>query len=103
VSHPTVAYSVSAYLDDVRNGVWGDAAATARDPYRRALQRAHVTRLTTLMRGGGGTDVRALARAQLTGLRSSAMAAAGRSSGVAKAHLEDVAKVIDLALEPASP
>jgi hypothetical protein len=101
LSQPTVAYSVSAYLDDVMGGVWGEAAATARDPYRRALQRAHVTRLTTLLRAGSGTDVRALARAQLTSLRTAARAAATRTTDrVARAHLEDVGKLIDQALDP---
>jgi hypothetical protein len=99
--HPTVAYPVSAYLDDVLAAVWGDAAVTARDPHRRALQRAHVTRLKAMLTAEDTTDVRPLARAQLVGLRASAQAAAGRTSDrVARAHLADVVELIDQALEP---
>jgi hypothetical protein len=100
--HPGVAYPVGAYLDDVLSGVWGDAAVTARDPYRRALQRAHVARLTALLaEEGDATDVPALARAQLSGLGTTVTAAAARTNDrVARAHLEDVAHRIEEALNP---
>jgi hypothetical protein len=92
---------VSAYLDDVLAGVWGDAVVTARDPYRRALQRAHVARLIAMLTAEDTTDVKPLARAQLVSLRTTAQAAAGRTNDrVARAHLQDVVEVIDQALEP---
>src|SRR5690606_38790257 len=47
-THPQVAYPVNAYLDDLRAGIWGNAAQTSTDRYRRALQRAHVDRLVAL-------------------------------------------------------
>jgi hypothetical protein len=95
-------YPVAAFMDDVRASVWRDAAATARDPYRRALQRAHVARLQALMNEENSTsDVRALARAQLVRLRQDAAAARSRvgNDAVARAHLDDVHARITAALE----
>ena len=122
---PGIGYPVMEFLTDLRVAVWQDAAVTARDPYRRALQRAHVARLAALLtdppaptgqgpggQGGGqgqqqpqfnvgASDLRALARAQLTDIRANARAAASRASdSVARAHLLDVAERIDQALEP---
>jgi hypothetical protein len=122
---PGIGYPVVEFLNDLRGAVWQDPAATARDPYRRALQRAHVTRLAALLtdppapppgqgQGGGGgqqgqqqqfnvgaSDLRALARAQLTEVRANARAAAARAGdSVARAHLLDIAERIDQALEP---
>ncbi|MGH7470013.1 MAG: zinc-dependent metalloprotease [Longimicrobiales bacterium] len=122
LEQPSAGYPVSEYLGDVRTAVWGAAASTARDPYRRALQRAHVARMAALLvdpppapapAGGGPTaatappfnvgssDLRALARAQLMEVRSSANAAAARSTdAVVRAHLLDIAERIRQALEP---
>jgi hypothetical protein len=100
--HPGVAYPVPAYLDDVLAGIWGDPLVTARDPYRRALQRAHVLRLAALSGAeADASDVRALSRAQLSALRTRA-ATAARATGdrLARAHLEDVMQSIDRALDP---
>jgi hypothetical protein len=117
---------VDEYLDDLRSLVWREVAATARDPYRRALQRVHVARLSALLvdppapaaapAGGGGgggpqggapafnvgaSDLRALARNQLTDLRTSVRSAQARSTDrVAQAHLQDIAERITAALEP---
>ncbi|HSL69493.1 MAG TPA: zinc-dependent metalloprotease, partial [Longimicrobiales bacterium] len=126
--NPPDAYSLREYLTDLQRGVWGDAVATAANPYRRALQREHIDRLVTLLSdppappaaaqgpgGGGGppapparnrfelanSDVRPLVRAQLLDLRAQANAGATRSSStVVRAHLRDVAARIDEALEP---
>jgi len=119
VTHPGDAFPLGDYLEGVRTGVWQDAATTARDPYRRALQRAHVQRLIALVLppepdgngpGGGGNapdptalDIAPLARAQLAEIRRRADAAAGAQTGpdaaVARAHLVDVVERIDTALE----
>jgi hypothetical protein len=124
---PGIGYPVVEFLNDLRAAVWQDPATTARDPYRRALQRAHVARLAALLtdpptpaqgqgQGGGGgggqqqqpfnvgaSDLRALARAQLVELRANARAAAARAGdSVARAHLLDVGERIDQALEPRS-
>ncbi|MBR9990275.1 MAG: zinc-dependent metalloprotease, partial [Gemmatimonadetes bacterium] len=101
LSHPGVAYPVSAYLADVRTAVWGSAAVTARNAYRRALHRAHVARLTALLNSEtDGSDVRALARAQLVGVRAAANTAAGQTTGVASAHLRDIVERVNEALDP---
>ncbi|HEX2168265.1 MAG TPA: zinc-dependent metalloprotease [Longimicrobiales bacterium] len=101
LTHPAVAYPVAEYLDDVRSNVWGNAAVTARNAYRRALHRAHVGRLTELLNSEeDDSDVRALARAQLVSVRAAASAAAGQTNGVARAHLRDVVERIDQALDP---
>ena len=103
LTHPAVAWPVNEYLGDVRAAVWGDAAVTARNAYRRALQRAHVARLTALLESEtDATDVKALARAQLVAVRASAGAAAGRTTGVARAHLQDIVERINAALEPSN-
>jgi hypothetical protein len=116
------AYPVAEFLTDVRTAVWQDASATARDPYRRALQRTHVARLAALLvdppaptvpAGAppgftlppqfnvGASDIRAIARAQLVDLRTSASVAAARTDDVvARAHLQDIAERIRQALEP---
>jgi hypothetical protein len=101
---PGSAYPVAEFLDDVRTGVWRDVAATARDPYRRALQRAHVARLLALVEDESpavaGSDVRPLVRAQLVTLQREAAAAAGRTGDpVARAHLNDVAERIRQGLD----
>jgi hypothetical protein len=120
------AYPTAAYLEDVRAAVWRTPGTTARDAYRRALQRAHVDRLATLVNpppppaagpGGGqggpggpgaaaaaanaavqAMDVAALARAQLVTIRQQANSAAGGVTGVPQAHLRDVVQRIDRAL-----
>src|SRR5690606_34181124 len=101
LTHAGVAYPVGEYLDDVRADVWGSAAVTARDAYRRALHRAHVARLVALLDSEtDASDVRALARAQLVSVRAAANTAAGQTTGVVRAHLRDIVERIDAALEP---
>ena len=123
---PGEAYPVAEYLADLRSAVWRDPAITARDPYRRSLQRTHVARLAALLvdppapttpPGGGGqqqkqqqqpppfnvgtSDLRPLARAQLIDLRGEAEAAVQRTMDrVARAHLLDIRDRITQALEP---
>ncbi len=101
---PDAAYPVAEFLDDVRAGLWRDVAVTARDPYRRPLQRAHVARLLTLLEDDSpalaGSDVRPLARAQLATLQRDAAASAGRTNdAVARAHLNDIAERIRQGLD----
>jgi hypothetical protein len=102
LTHPTTAYPVADYLGDVRTAIWGSAAVTARNAYRRALQRAHVVRLAALLNSEtDASDVRALARAQLVDVRAAANTAAAGATGVARAHLRDIVERIDRALDPA--
>jgi hypothetical protein len=94
-------YPVAAYLDDVSAAIWGNAVATSANAYRRALHRAHVARLAALLEAeNDATDLKPLARAQLTQLRGVANTAAGRTTGIARAHLRDIVERIDRILEP---
>lgn len=99
-------YTVPEFLEDVREGIWGElAAARSIDPYRRNLQRAHVERLATLMEAGeedGPPDeASAMARAELAALLPSIRTAAGstRFDTAGRAHLRDLQARIEALLE----
>lgn len=118
VVQPDDAYPLAELLDDIRAAIWLDPAATAADPYRRALQRAHLEGLERLMTEDpeeeespessflgpqpdlSRSDVRPLIRAQLRDLRVTVGdAAANTDDRVARAHLEDVVERINGILE----
>jgi hypothetical protein len=108
-------------MTDLRQGIWSELR-TGRtiDTYRRNLQKAHVDRLEYIMKAEdqkklpdfGGyrkstavtmsqSDLRSIARAELTTLRSAALNAVGRTSDrMSKYHLQDIAKRIEHLLEP---
>jgi hypothetical protein len=108
-TQPDGAYPLVEFLDDVRAAVWGDLEQrSAIDGYRRALQRAYLERMRELMTeeveaGAGGpppdlsrSDVRPLARAQLSELRVEVEEASRSiSHRVSRAHLQDVLVRID--------
>ncbi|MEZ4588229.1 MAG: zinc-dependent metalloprotease [Gemmatimonadales bacterium] len=120
VISPETAYSQSEFLEDLRRAVWLDpAGGRAIDAYRRALQRAYLERVETLMteelpRPQGNpffgpqspppsvarSDIRPLLRAELVALKRSAQSGASRASDrLTRAHLADVASRIDAILE----
>lgn len=105
VLQPEDAYPLAEFLDDVQAALWGELAeGRAVAPYRRALQRAYLERLETLMTvelesspfAGPApaldrSDVRPLVRAQLRGLDEEADRALFRvRDRVTRAHLDDV-------------
>jgi len=113
-TQPGDAYPLVEFLDDVREGVWGDLdSASAINGYRRALQRSYVERMAFLMteqpEGNAfqgpapdlsRSDTRPLIRAQLVDLRGDVEAASRRiGHRVSKAHLEDLIIRIDAILE----
>lgn len=113
-TQPTNAYPLVEFLDDVRAAVWGDLGnAAAIDGYRRALQRAYLERVHTLMTvqptgnpftgpapNMARSDMRPLLRAQLQSLRDDVEGAARRiRHRVSEAHLEDALVRIDAILE----
>jgi hypothetical protein len=116
VTSPGLAYPLAAYLDDLRRSVLGPLPASASDPYRRALHRAYLEEVATLMTEEprampflgaapslARSDVRPLLRAQLRQIRTDAAAAARRASdAMSRAHLEDLAERITLLLEDRS-
>lgn len=119
------AYPLAEYLTDVRRAVWGDGPP---DASRRALQRAHLERLETLVSppsppgggggpGGGGqqgppnpllvapnvqrSDIAALARAQVEQIRDEATRAGEAASDpVQRSHWRDLAARASRILEP---
>ena len=113
-------YPLAEYLGDVRNAVWTEVG-TNRNPdvFRRALQRAWIERMEyvmtqdppppTLPAGFRGTitptadislsDMRALARQELTTMRARLLAAKG-GDALTRAHYADAAARIRLILEP---
>lgn len=113
------AYSITELMTDLRNGIWSELPrGRAIDTYRRALQRAHVERLETLLteelnepaafrsfRGPGieasQSDIRPVVRAELNTLLSRVNNALPRTSdAMTKIHLQDISKRIDSILNP---
>ena len=113
-TQPSNAYPLVEFLDDVRQAVWKDLDATAAiDGYRRALQRAWLERMASLMmeqpqgnafQGAAPdlsrSDIRPLIRAQLVELRADVSSASRRiRHRVTDAHLADVISRIDTILQ----
>ena len=114
-SQPTNAYPLIEFLDDVRAAVWGELdSASAINGYRRALHRAYLERMATLMteqpsgnafQGAAPdlsrSDTRPFIREQLGELRREVEAGQRRiRHRVTLAHLNDVLARIDAILEP---
>ena len=125
------AYPLTEYLGDLRRAVWTTPGnGTSPDASRRTIQRVYLERLDALISppappaagqgpgaGGGGpppnpgpllgapnvarSDLPALARSQVRGIREDARrAAATAPAGVARAHWQDIADRADEILEP---
>ena len=117
------AYTAMELLNDVQGTVFNELSSKkAIDTYKRMLQRAYVDRLTSILKpsapaGGGITisfggpasagidakksDVTAIVRAQLIGLRSKLNSAAATTADkMSKIHLADLAERIKTALDP---
>ena len=103
---PEGAYSPAEMLLDLRAGLWTETrTGAAIDASRRALQRAHVERLTTLLDGAAvHGDARALARGELVAVGETATEAARRytraEQRVDQLHLLDIAARVAQALDP---
>jgi hypothetical protein len=97
-------YAPAQLLADLTGGIWSELAAEQLqiDLYRRNLQRAHVALLISqLQTGQSSSDLPALARAELWGLRLRIEPLVTRAlDPVAKAHLAQLLAVIKLALDP---
>ena len=124
------AYSLAAYLADLRQAMWGaPGALVTPDASRRTLQRVYLERLAVLVeppeapsggggQGGGGgppqeppspllvapnvprSDLPALARSQLRAIQADARRAAASGTGVVRAHWQDVADRVEKILKP---
>ena len=118
VTQPDDAYPLVEFLDDVRAAVWQDPARVSEiGPYRRALQRAYLERMESLMTEEPPTfpfgpvtqdvstsDIRPLVRQQLHTLRDTVSSRVDRgvADRVTGAHMEDIVARIDAILEPGS-
>jgi hypothetical protein len=110
---PVTGYSPMDLLRDLRNGVFSELRTNEDiDIYRRALQRSYVESLATKLNppapaaggppggggGGGGaptlsvplSDLFPTVRAELNALDAELRAASARSSGMKKAHIDDL-------------
>ena len=100
------AYTPVELLDDVKNGVFAEiAAGRSVDLYRRNLQRSYIDLLGgSLIKPKAGSDLPALARAQLTAMAEMFEDASGADAMTA-AHLVDLASRVERWLEadPADP
>ncbi|MGB5654110.1 MAG: zinc-dependent metalloprotease, partial [Robiginitalea sp.] len=115
------AYGLAEMMQDLRTGLWSELPKGQEiDTYRRNLQKAHIDRLHYLLtaenqdkqsdRGGyrkstavntSQSDIRSVARAELSRIQRQARSAAGRSSdAMTRYHLEDVVARIELILNP---
>ena len=100
------SYLPAALLADVRGAVWGELSrGAAIDPWRRALQRAHVERLITLAVPGDApvrgvdaatAEARPLARRELVILDGMIRV---RGDAATQAHLADIKARIAAALD----
>jgi hypothetical protein len=114
---PVNAYPIGEFLDDVRRAVW----APAPDANRRTLQRVHIERLEAMMnppvapaagpqQGPPGgqqlpplltppnvrrSDIAALARSHLRAIQVDARRSALGSTGVTRAHYQDIADRVE--------
>jgi hypothetical protein len=110
ILQPETAYPVAEFVPDVRAAVFGDMGRRqAIDGYRRALQRAWLEQVETLMTEEPPTsrfsgppvdvsrsDVRPVLRAELMALRDDAAAAAeGAADPMTRIHLSDLVVRID--------
>ena len=118
VTQPEDAYPLVEFLDDVRAAVWQDLARVSElGTYRRALQRAYLERMESLMteeppsfpfgpvsQDVSTSDIRPLVREQLRSLRDvvSRRVNRGNADRVTMAHLSDVVARIDDILDPGS-
>jgi hypothetical protein len=115
------AYKLVDMMNDLRRGIWSELrSGRTIDTYRRNLQKAYVDRLEFIMNAEnqrklpdfGGyqkstavntsqSDLRSIARAELNTLRNASLNAVGRTSDrMSKYHLQDIAKRIEMILEP---
>ncbi|MEL0650404.1 zinc-dependent metalloprotease [Algibacter sp. TI.3.09] len=103
IDHETIDannYSALELLQDVRKGLWTEANATKNvDIYRRNLQRAYIERMAFLMTES--SDVRALARGELSVLKKIVISASYRSTETTtKYHYKDCLERINTILDP---
>lgn len=99
----TKAYTVLSMMSDLRKGVWAELySRKSIDTYRRNLQRAHISRLGTLMsKGTDISDIKSVVRGELNRIkRDTKKAIATAPNTMTRYHLQDVVVRIDVILDP---
>jgi hypothetical protein len=102
------AWAPTAFLADLRKGLWSEAYGTAApkvDAFRRNLQRAHIELMAERVSGRTATadDVRAFFRGELRTLDADLRLARARTVDRETAfHLDDARAQIAKALDPAA-
>ncbi len=112
------AYTLTNMMSDVRKGIWKELyTGKFIDTYRRNLQRAHIERLNYLMTtepkpatgfasssntsiNVSQSDISAVVRSELKTLQRLIKSALANSSGIRRAHLQDILERINLILNP---
>lgn len=97
------AYTVLSMMSDLRKGVWAELySRKSIDTYRRNLQRAHISRLGTLMsKGTDISDIKSVVRGELNRIKSDTKKAiASAPNTMTRYHLQDVVERIDTILDP---
>lgn len=113
------AYTALQLMDDLKKSVWSELAGGKNiDVYRRNLQKYYVNALIDMLDNSSApsltvtasgrvsssssavSDAPAIARGQLTALRSEISRAANSANGITKMHLLDLAAQIDDAINP---
>ena len=117
VFHPSNAYTLLAFMTDLRTGVWSELSGNgAIDIYRRNLQRGYLDRMAWLMTAEytvpqstflwrtpvdvGQSDIRPFVRGELTELKGQLARRLQRTRDRAtRYHLQDAVARIDVILE----
>ena len=97
------AYTVITLMYDLRRGIWAELySKKSIDTYRRNLQRAHISRLGTLMsKGTDISDIKPVVRGELNRIkRDTKRAIATAPDTMTRYHLQDVVERIDTILDP---
>ena len=99
------AYTLSAYLADVRKGIYSElgAAQVSIGTFRRNTQRVYLENVNDKLNGRtpASDDTRAMLRAELRSLNADITAALGKTTDRAtRAHLDDVKDQIGKILDP---
>ncbi len=95
------AYELSEMFADLRKGLWSELPILKKiDANRRSIQRSEVLILGELVDEKSGTDVQAIARAELMKIQALAKSKANSySDGLERYHLQDIVALVDELLD----
>jgi hypothetical protein len=95
------AYKLTSMMRDLRTGIWKELNTGKNiDTYKRNLQRAHVSRLESLITSKSSSDIKAISRAELVTLRNLVRSRIGSRNAITNIHLKDMVEQINHILDP---